>query len=63
MQTEPGNGWIQWAGGDRPVEGHTTVAVRLRGGEKCTDTAGYLSWVHILGDAGQDIIAYRVVSA
>jgi hypothetical protein len=57
--------WIEWAGGEMPVDSAQAVTVRLRHGKSSVlwplMHAPSLSWVHTGGDG--DIIAYRVVSA
>jgi hypothetical protein len=53
-------GWIEWNGGDRPVERGMRVDARLRGGDTMKRRAASgLDWSH-WGSEG-DIIAYRVV--
>jgi len=57
-------GWIEWKGGERPVERGMRVDVRLRRRGTFKDyAASGLDWSHWDQDgAGDgDIIAYRVV--
>lgn len=56
--------WIEWHGGECPVEPETIVRIRLRDGqESLNSTARFWAdgpqdwWKH----QGHDIIAYRVV--
>ena len=51
------DGWIPWAGGERPVD--TIVAVRLRNGGIIMNFACIYDWRHIKDPV--DIVAYRVV--
>ncbi len=53
------NGWIEWNGGNCPVDYKTTVEVKLQDGEHDTDLAGVYSWEHYHSNG--DIVAYRVV--
>jgi hypothetical protein len=55
------NGWISWAGGERPVDGTQRVEYRLRrdGDRTRSFKAGMLDWAHT-GGLG-DIVAYRIV--
>jgi hypothetical protein len=57
------DGWIEWAGGKRPVDGETLVEVKLRDGTVYDDTGEELAWSHDRHRefADTDIIAYRVV--
>lgn len=54
-------GWIEWKGGDQPVQDDTVVDVMIRSGETGTGLASIWDWTHNDGApwAG-DIIAYRV---
>lgn len=62
MTTEK-NGWIEWTGGDCPVEPGTRVHYRMAYGHENTDgvQAELLRWTNTqwIGD----IIAYRVVQS
>lgn len=57
---EPGwSEWIEWGGGECPVQPETRVCIRVRDGwEDWEENAGYWKWKHL--GAGGDIIAYRV---
>lgn len=71
MTASPEDGWIEWAGGECPVDTDTRVAVRFRDAPESiiqNETAGFWQWERAdvrgpLADAGDDIIAYRVISA
>ena len=55
------NGWIQWAGGDCPVDSDAVVEVRYRKPnphQYNNDRAGDFIWLHT--GSGGDIIAYRL---
>lgn len=60
----PGDGWIEWSGGECPVPPTTDVDVQLRNGEMTIreangdSLAGDWNWDHDGGDG--DIIRYRV---
>lgn len=62
------DGWIEWNGGECPVDPKTFVTVRCRTGvEAGPMEAGWYSWLHYpdfdyIAKAGGDIIAYREVS-
>lgn len=49
------DGWIEWGGGECPVDGDTIVEVKLR---KTNPRAGDFTWSHYGIDC--DIIAYRI---
>lgn len=53
--------WIEWSGKTRPVDAHTVVQVRFRGGDTDTGEAGTWSLCWVTGDAADDIVAYRVI--
>lgn len=58
------DGWIEWAGGECPVDNLRHVEVKLRDGFiNSTSLAGELGWGWCLDEewAESDIIAYRVV--
>jgi len=60
------NDWIEWAGGECPVEGSVLVDTRFRRGNVIERLeAGFWYWSHASNrrDKPSDIIAYRVVSA
>lgn len=48
--------WIEWKGGECPVDGDTLVAYELRDGRRNCNKAGWLGWFHYGSDI--DIIAY-----
>ena len=55
-------GWIEWHGGECPVNLRTKVTIKLREGFKNFPggvPAGHLLWKHLGGNS--DIIAYRIV--
>lgn len=52
------DGWIEWAGGECPVDGAAFVDYKMRSGQVGTDDAHILRWNH-KGFSG-DIIAYRL---
>jgi len=53
--------WIEWSGKTRPVDAHTIVQVRFRGGDTDTGEAGTWSLCWVTGDDAEDIVAYRVI--
>lgn len=53
------DGWIEWVGGECPVEDNKRVEVKFRDGFIGQDVAFWLGWSH--GGDDNDIIAYRVV--
>lgn len=53
--------WIEWSGKTRPVDAHTVVQVRFRGGDTDTGEAGIWSLCWVTGDDAEDIVAYRVI--
>lgn len=56
------DGWIEWGGGECPVDGKCQVEVKYRSTDRRTHgTARYFRWSNASDPA--DIIAYRVVSA
>lgn len=56
------NEWVDWAGGDCPVQSHLAVRVIYRDGLKWTySIAGAAQgWDHREDDPCGDIIAYRI---
>ncbi len=52
---EAAGGWIEWAGGERPVAENVRVEVRSAKGWTITADAWALIWANV--------VAYRVVSA
>lgn len=58
--TAAGNDWIEWNGGECPVDGRAVVKVRLRCGlEDPNFPANVYRWAH--EKAQDDIVAYRLV--
>jgi hypothetical protein len=58
--------WIEWNGGECPVDPDAKVAVRLRCGDPRPPSAAKLfRWRHLHEPVGEqfDIIAYRVVQS
>lgn len=61
--------WIEWNGGECPVDGDALVCVKLRceideayNDEWYDECIAYdLRWGHTANDNGSDIIAYRIV--
>jgi hypothetical protein len=53
------NGWIEWRGGECPVDPHTPVDVRFYGGKTDTTHVAVDWYWHGCGDVGS-IFAYRV---
>lgn len=59
--TEPvGFGWVEWSGGERPVDLSTKVEALLRDGSVGVYAAGALRWSH--KNLQGDIVKYRVVA-
>lgn len=58
-QQERGDGWIEWGGGECPVEAQQSVEVKLRGAIEKSDTASEFYWRHC--QSRGDIIAYRII--
>jgi hypothetical protein len=62
-----GDGWIEWHGGECPVEPGTAIEVRMRVRDHCamrmvrdfTSRSAYDFWIH--QDMGNDIVAYRLL--
>jgi hypothetical protein len=54
--------WIEWGGGDCPVEPDSLVHIKRRNGREVTRPACHLFWRHMKAAPAQDIIAYRVVT-
>ena len=62
MKTTKGNkmtNWIEWKGGECPVDGDSDVAVFLEDGGTITGKADLFFW----GEGGNPITRYRVVGA
>ena len=57
-------GWIEWSGGDCPVEKDQMIEYRMRSAGQDTTISGNLRWNHNLHGTGEetlgDIIAYRL---
>ena len=53
------DGWIEWGGGECPVDIGTLVEFEMRDGDKDTALSTVLDWPH--ENRSDDIIAYRVV--
>lgn len=53
------DGWIEWHGGECPVDENIMVEIVMRDLEHGKSIAGYFSWDH--SKSCGDIIAYRVV--
>lgn len=51
--------WIEWGGGECPVDKNAKVEFKSPGGSAGLQRAKYLNWFH--NGAGDDIIAYRVI--
>lgn len=56
------DGWIEWAGGECPVDGEALVDVRFVGGEECSGERA-CAWDWTYENRDFDITAYRVVPA
>lgn len=54
------DGWIEWSGGECPVNYNTQVEIRLRNGEDDLRHAGGFRW-DTSGVASYDIVAYRII--
>jgi len=57
------DGWIDWAGGECPVDDHQVVEVKFRDGCMFRCRAGDYAWFHDGSETRQgngDIVAYRV---
>lgn len=61
-QNEPGDGWIDWAGGECPVRDSESVIVIFRDGDMAdsSERAGNYAWNH--DGKISDIVSYRVVN-
>ncbi|MGC0872679.1 hypothetical protein WKG92_07250 [Pantoea agglomerans] len=62
-QQERGEGWIDWRGGECPVDcSEIKVTIKLRGGRLITsDCALGWDWGRRSNDSDSDIIAYRII--
>lgn len=55
------DGWIEWGGGNRPVDGEAYVDVKLRGGHVVTKRrADTLYWNHYTTNGDGEIMSYRL---
>lgn len=62
QQAKEGDGWVEWGGGECPVDPNTMVQFKLRNGSFCASgIAGEPYWTHDPETADEDIIAYRIV--
>lgn len=52
------DGWIEWKGGERPVDGNTRVQIQWNDGSAVTGTASSYGWT---GLCFGRIVAYRVI--
>jgi hypothetical protein len=52
--------WIDWAGGDCPVEAMAKVKVKFRGGDKSADWEVARSWMWAHQGGTFDIVAYKL---
>lgn len=60
-EEKPADGWIDWPGGECPIEVDTQVAVTFRDGFINTNPnpASNFQWSHV--DEDGDVVAYRIV--
>lgn len=58
------NEWIEWAGGECPVDNEAMIEIRYNDGDVFTDRADRLDWLHSdpNSDPNSDIVAYRVLA-
>lgn len=55
--------WVNWKGGDCPVNHESVVEVQLKDGRIMTcEVAGWLCWHHRHGVVSSSIVKYRVIS-
>jgi len=55
-QQERGEGWVEWGGGERPVNPLTMVEVKIKSGENLpAEIASYWDW------SNKNLIAYRII--
>ncbi len=59
QQEKGDDGWIEWKGGECPVDIGVLVEFEMRDGDKNTALSTILDWSHEL--RSDDIIAYRVI--
>lgn len=55
------DGWIEWNGGECPVDSETPVCIRVRKGEEYKNGLPASAWSWRREGSPYDIIAYRVV--
>lgn len=53
-------GWVDWEGGECPVDENELVRVKFRNGEVDEDSASEYNWHHYWGTS--DIVAYKVIN-
>lgn len=54
--------WIEWEGGECPVDPDTRVDIKFNNGKTNNAlTAEFWVWEHLGFDAPYDIIAYRII--
>lgn len=53
------DGWIEWGGGECPLNPSSKVQVKLSSGDECTGNADYFVWEET--PFRYEVIAYRVV--
>jgi hypothetical protein len=56
----PGDGWIEWKGGEQPVGNESVVDIRFRSGNNGQAKAGMIDWEH--GGYEFDILRYRLAA-
>ncbi len=59
QKEQPDNEWIEWSGGECPVNMNQYVEVKFSGASCALGRAGSMFWMH--DDGNSDIIAYRVI--
>ena len=60
LETQRNSGWVEWTGGECPIEQGVRVEIRFRDGEVITVVNHGFRWDH--NGLGGDIVAYREVS-
>lgn len=58
-QQERGDGWIEWGGGECPVDEDAIVEMKWKYGDQITNRAGIYQWSYY--EYGDRIIAYRII--
>ncbi|MDH2121918.1 hypothetical protein N5J75_01670 [Pantoea brenneri] len=63
LEQEQGEGWIEWGGGECPVDAEVVVSVKYRGDKWAHQEgeAAKFDWRHRGWCADTDIIAYRII--